>query len=45
MGEVKSKREFRFCIDRGGTFTDVYAEVGANMTLKSFCPPVNNSKM
>ena len=20
-------RDFRFCIDRGGTFTDVYAEV------------------
>ncbi|CAI5977428.1 unnamed protein product [Closterium sp. NIES-64] len=23
----KSRREFRFCIDRGGTFTDIYAEV------------------
>jgi len=23
----RSKRQFRFCIDRGGTFTDVYAEV------------------
>ena len=22
-------RDFRFCIDRGGTFTDVYAEVPA----------------
>lgn len=27
MGEGSYKREFRFCIDRGGTFTDVYAEV------------------
>ncbi|MDA9099278.1 hypothetical protein N9L76_10150, partial [bacterium] len=23
----KTNRPFRFCIDRGGTFTDVYAEV------------------
>ncbi|KAJ7540098.1 hypothetical protein O6H91_10G001300 [Diphasiastrum complanatum] len=23
----RSKRQFRFCIDRGGTFTDVFAEV------------------
>ncbi|KAG6541304.1 hypothetical protein Mapa_017357 [Marchantia paleacea] len=30
MGSVeddRSARQFRFCIDRGGTFTDVYAEV------------------
>ena len=27
MAEDRSKRQFRFCIDRGGTFTDVYAEV------------------
>nr|ATG71135.1 oxoprolinase 1 [Juniperus procera] len=27
MGEENGKRQFRFCIDRGGTFTDVYAEV------------------
>lgn len=27
MGEGSYQREFRFCIDRGGTFTDVYAEV------------------
>ncbi|CAM6093520.1 unnamed protein product [Calypogeia fissa] len=26
-GEDRSARQFRFCIDRGGTFTDVYAEV------------------
>ncbi|KAL3690636.1 hypothetical protein R1sor_004287 [Riccia sorocarpa] len=25
--EDRSGRQFRFCIDRGGTFTDVYAEV------------------
>lgn len=28
--EDRSLRQFRFCIDRGGTFTDVYAEVPAN---------------
>ena len=28
MGEEdRSNRQFRFCIDRGGTFTDIYAEV------------------
>ncbi|KAG0557889.1 hypothetical protein KC19_11G164600 [Ceratodon purpureus] len=27
MAEDRTKRQFRFCIDRGGTFTDVYAEV------------------
>ncbi|KAG0465155.1 hypothetical protein HPP92_019319 [Vanilla planifolia] len=26
MGALKRKK-FRFCIDRGGTFTDIYAEV------------------
>ena len=25
--EDRSNRQFRFCIDRGGTFTDIYAEV------------------
>lgn len=30
MAEGRSKRQFRFCIDRGGTFTDVYAEVPAD---------------
>lgn len=27
MSDKISERQFRFCIDRGGTFTDVYAEV------------------
>ena len=27
VGATTKQRDFRFCIDRGGTFTDVYAEV------------------
>lgn len=27
MGAEATARQFRFCIDRGGTFTDIYAEV------------------
>lgn len=27
MGAEPTARQFRFCIDRGGTFTDIYAEV------------------
>jgi hypothetical protein len=25
--DSRAGRQFRFCIDRGGTFTDIYAEV------------------
>lgn len=36
MSALNSNRGFRFAIDRGGTFTDVYAELpsGRTVTLK-----------
>ncbi|EFJ05544.1 hypothetical protein SELMODRAFT_136983 [Selaginella moellendorffii] len=33
--ENRSSRHFRFCIDRGGTFTDVYAEVPGECGFKA----------
>ncbi|CAA6653951.1 unnamed protein product [Spirodela intermedia] len=43
-----SEKKFRFCIDRGGTFTDIYAEVpgkstGRVMKLLSVDPPTTTT--
>jgi 5-oxoprolinase (ATP-hydrolysing) len=43
IGNAKKEEKFRFCIDRGGTFTDIYAEVpgqpdGCVMKLLSVDP-------
>jgi hypothetical protein len=37
MEGVKEGRTLRFSIDRGGTFTDVFAEVGAHAGAATNC--------